>query len=1096
MLPGTRDRSRGMRLLGLLTGFGLCILVSACERSARLSDEDIVLNNRGVALMGYFDYGGAREAFAKLVQRRPDWLDAQVNLAIATLNLQEEGGEQKALEILSTVLEKDPEHLRARYINGLLLLYLGETDASLADLREVVRRDPDDAYASYFVAQNQMQQGDMRKALENYRRAMDLDPYLRSAYYGAGLALRRLGSAEEAREMISAYERFADNPRARLAEFKYTRMGPKAETIAVGRSEPEREPLPPGPLFGPAVNLAAPAGGAPARLTTTDMNGDGWLDLYRVSTSDSLVLTADGQGGYRARGEHPLSGISGIVAALWGDLNNDGHVDVYLCRLGPNQLWFGAPEGAWKEAGEETGTDDPAYCSDGGLLDADHDGDLDIFVVNSNASDELFSNNLDGSFRRLARTSGIEGGPGPGQFITADLDGDRDADVIVVRPSGSQIWINDRLWQYRPAPGFDEFSSAPLVSAVAGDRDADGRTEVYTLDNIGRIQAWRPSADGGWSASSVGEIQGDDVTLALADLDGDGSIELLADGGAGIEIFAGDGTPARLAKGDDTTGPVLLLNADVARGPSLVVPTRDGLRVWPPGAGRHAFLGLRVTGKEDRAESMRSNRSGIGTRISLRTLDRWTVTSTPGSNSAPGQSLQPTLLGLGGRNTADFVALDWSDGVFQTELDLEAGELHMIAETQRQLSSCPVIFAWDGRSYAFVSDILGVGGLGFFVSPGEYAPPRPWERFLMPEGLPAERNGRYHIKIAEPMEENAYLDSVTLQVFDLPHEWDLVTDERMFTGGPEVTGRAIFFREARSATLARNDRGQDVTRSITSADRIAAPPGELDERFIGRLRQPHSLTVEFGGVINPPGSRPVLVADGWVEYPYSQTVFAAWQAGASYDPPDLEALDADGVWRMVHADFGYPAGMPRVMALPLDALPTRTVALRLTTNLEVYWDRLQIVYEEQPEKVRVKELRPVAARLAKTGFPLRRNLPQRLPDYDYSIRQAFWDARYLDGYYTSLGPVDPLLASTDDAVVIVGSGEEVHLEFNSPPPAPENWNRRIVLDARGWAKDMDMYTRDGGRVGPLPVTEGRTEDEIARRRALHDRFNIRYQSGR
>jgi hypothetical protein len=41
-----------------------------------------------------------------------------------------------------------------------------------------------------------------------------------------------------------------------------------------------------------------------------------------------------------------------------------------------------------------------------------------------------------------------------------------------------------------------------------------------------------------------------------------------------------------------------------------------------------------------------------------------------------------------------------------------------------------------------------------------------------------------------------------------------------------------------------------------------------------------------------------------------------------------------------------------------------------------------------------------------------------------------------------------------------------------------------------------MYTRDGGQVGPLPVTEGRTEDEIARRQALHDRFNIRYQSGR
>ena len=109
---------------------------------------------------------------------------------------------------------------------------------------------------------------------------------------------------------------------------------------------------------------------------------------------------------------------------------------------------------------------------------------------------------------------------GRGSVVTADLDGDRDTDVIVVRPSGSQIWINDRLWQYRPASGFDVFGSAPLVGAVVGDRDADGRPEIYTLDNTGSLQAWTPSQDGGWSPSSVSEIDGDDVTLALADLDG------------------------------------------------------------------------------------------------------------------------------------------------------------------------------------------------------------------------------------------------------------------------------------------------------------------------------------------------------------------------------------------------------------------------------------------------------------------------------------------------------------------------------------------------------------------------------------------------
>ena len=89
------------------------------------------------------------------------------------------------------------------------------------------------------------------------------------------------------------------------------------------------------------------------------------------------------------------------------------------------------------------------------------------------------------------------------------------------------------------------------------------------------------------------------------------------------------------------------------------------------------------------------------------------------------------------------MAIDWSDGVFQTELGLAAGDTHLLAETQRQLSSCPVLFAWDGERYAFVSDLLGVGGLGFLVAPGRYAEPRPWEYFLLPEESLAERDGRY-----------------------------------------------------------------------------------------------------------------------------------------------------------------------------------------------------------------------------------------------------------------------------------------------------------------------------------------------------------------
>ena len=119
-----------------------CMLLGACGKSGGPSADDIALNNRGVALMGYFDYPAAREVFVKLTESRPEWLDAKVNLAISTLNRQEEGDEQRALAILDDVLRRQPDHVRANYVSGLLRLYLGETEASLKHLRMRTRRMP------------------------------------------------------------------------------------------------------------------------------------------------------------------------------------------------------------------------------------------------------------------------------------------------------------------------------------------------------------------------------------------------------------------------------------------------------------------------------------------------------------------------------------------------------------------------------------------------------------------------------------------------------------------------------------------------------------------------------------------------------------------------------------------------------------------------------------------------------------------------------------------------------------------------------------------------------------------------------------------
>ena len=59
--------------------------------------------------------------------------------------------------------------------------------------------------------------------------------------------------------------------------------------------------------------------------------------------------------------------------------------------------------------------------------------------------------------------------------------------------------------------------------------------------------------------------------------------------------------------------------------------------------------------------------------------------------------------------------------------------------------------------------------------------------------------------------------------------------------------------------------------------------------------------------------------------------------------PYVEALDANGKWMRVVDDMGFPAGGPRTMTADLTGkLPLGTQKIRITTNLQVYWDSILI----------------------------------------------------------------------------------------------------------------------------------------------------------
>ncbi len=764
------------------------------------------------------------------------------------------------------------------------------------------------------------------------------------------------------------------------------------------------------------------------------------------------------------------------------------------------------PDGSWRQhtfEGALLPSDDLVSCAD-----LDHDGDLDFVVSGPTGSGVLWNLSRAGEREPVAwERMEIPGTLAGARAAPADLDGDGDLDLLLWSATGSaaQAWANDRLWAWRRDLSLAALESAGVGAMVAFRRNEDGAPAIAALvggtpGSHDAVQLWEREG-GAWRAGVRTPVQGASA-LWVTDLAGSGHSNIVvrerdalavldAHGGA-VDRLAGVPAGAELAAVD-------------ARGPVVVAPAAaagEAPRWMGPGPGRWPYAAIAVRGRTDPSQQMRTNASGIGTRLDARVAGEWVARDALPWRSAGHQALEPVLVGLGGADAADFVAIDWPDAVTQAELAIGAGT-RTIAETQRQISSCPVIFAWDGRAHRFVTDCLGVGGIGYLAGierRGDgslapvYPPPRPWERVVLGGAdAIAPRDGAFDIRLGEPMEEACYLDAARLVAWDLPAGWQLALDERMGINGPAPTGEARFWRRSMQPAD-----GSPQAAALAARDGTAADLGPADHRFIGRLAREAVIELRFPRAIDAEPGEPALLVDGWVEYPYSSTGFAMWQAKAAYQAPTLEALDpASGEWKVLVPEYGYPAGMPRQCMLPVPraSLPPGCTALRLRTTMELYVDAVRLAWLEPCPQARRTELPLVSAEVAAAGFAARIPRPQRRPDYDYARRAPLWDCRVQPGAYTRLGECTPLLARTDDAVAVFGAGEEVRLRFGTRATAPDpEGSRTWVLEVDGWCKDMDLLTGGGDILGPMPLRDGSVP--TAERDALHARFNDRWAGGR
>ncbi len=1078
--------------------------------SSEIIDQIIVPFNKGVALMDQFRPSDAVKAFEGVVRIAPYWITGRLNLGIALLNAQSvEDNYERAEKEFRWVISKTNNNPYAYYALGMLLRHLTQFEEAKLQFEKVLDIDPEDADTHYQLG---LLEEDQLAAREHFEKTLKMIPHHEAACYRLQKLLLEAGEKKQAQKQLQRFRALKTAGVGVFYGMKYGQMGRYAEIVRAFKMPTETFVPSVVPLYkdiAQEAGLTITADGVadwPGVSSTNkqasafgpgiaieDLEGDGSLSLY---------ITAVGSGGEGALYQYQKetssflqaqnTGIDGVkaIGAYFGDYDADGDPDLYLTCVGPNRLYRNDGNAHFTDVTEVTGTAGGDFLSVGAAwADADHDGDLDIYVANfssltkNGAPNVLWRNNGDGSFSEVAVSSGIDGGNASSvSVVFMDIDDDRDLDIYLINyDSPNRIFLNDRVSQYTDATSlFPELADdGPGLGALVGDLDLNGKEDILLLRGPKSSRLFLQTKRGHFIEDfvfgSMVQNLGGAAGGMLGDVDLDGDLDLILLGEENnILMNSGGHFDSAVAFGKerkvpDSRGAVATdLDGD---GSLELIITRIGVRpeLWHSSTSEDLHWLEIVPVKDGQGLSFGVEPTSEGLHVEVKSGRILQVASVSGSSgylSGPPRRLH---FGLGKHAKADYVRLSWSDAVFQSELEVAADQLWRVPKVKRKASSCPILFSWNGERFTYVTDFLGGGGVGFFVSPGVYAPPDPTEDIRIPPALIKSNNGRYVLRVAEPLEEVTYLDQLYLKIYDHPGNWEVYPDER-FGGSVVATGRPLAVAEKIFPRSAINDRGENVLDCIRESDRVYVEPPK-DPRFMGYAAD-HWIELDFGDSLKKLKRPLFLYLYGWVEYTYSHVNYATYQAGIKMRSPFIEVPNEKGGWYVALADMGYPAGLPRMMTLDISSLPIKESGrLRIRSNMEIFWDQIFVGENISGDKLNVSTLQPVTAELRFLGYPREYSPDGEDPTlYDYHRVDQGVPFKNMTGDFTVFGDTRDLLKSVDDRFVIMARGEEIALEFDATklPGLPQGWKRTIFLHTDGYCKDMDLYTAFPNTVKPLP----------------------------
>jgi hypothetical protein len=442
-----------------------------------------------------------------------------------------------------------------------------------------------------------------------------------------------------------------------------------------------------------------------------DVDNDGLIDLY-ITTVGPNVLYRNAGGGRFAE----VPGAGGAGSALWStscafvDIDRDGDLDLfvtnYVDALGaknkfcgfegppairdychplvysplPDVLYRNDGRGTFEDISTQSGI--APYRGNGlgvAVSDVDEDGWPDVFVANDSTPNFLF-HNKNGSFTEIAGLAGVavasDGKPRAGMGTAfGDFSGTGRLGLVVTNHEAEMHSLfqnlGGRLFSDVTIPSGVGPATRPYVGfgVVFFDYDNDTRLDIAIVN--GNVMA------------NVAQVRAR-ATLAQRKLllrnAGERFVDATKEAGPG---FALEGVGRALASGDvDNDGDLDLLVMNNGDRPNLL--RNDG------GNAANAVL-VQAVGTTSPSTSLRaSNRSGIGTRLTLTTGGRRQVREVQSGSSYLAQNDLRAHFGLGRAERAERLEIRWPDGSIEVVENLPANHLVTVRQGKGIVSRTPL----------------------------------------------------------------------------------------------------------------------------------------------------------------------------------------------------------------------------------------------------------------------------------------------------------------------------------------------------------------------------------------------------------------------